>query len=79
MGKAMEEEFITLQRNQTWDLVPFFMDTNLIGCKWVYRIKYTPDGIIFKHKGRLVAKGFFQTPGVDYIETFSPVVKAPTI
>jgi len=79
MGKAMEEEFITLQHNQTWDLVPFSTDMNLIGCKWMYRIKYNPNGTILKHNARLVAKGFLQTPRVDYAETFSPIVKAPTI
>ena len=42
--KAMEEEFITLRHNHTWDLVPFSEDMNLIGCSWVYRIKYNPDG-----------------------------------
>ena len=52
---------------------------NLIGCRWVYRIKYNPNGTVLKHKTRLVAKGFLQPPGVDYAETFSLVVKAPTI
>jgi len=52
---------------------------NLIGCKWVFRTKYKADGSILKHKACLVAKGFLQTPGIDYLETFSPVVKAPII
>ena len=52
---------------------------NLAGCKWVYRVKYNADGSILKYKAQLVAKGFHQTPGVDYEETFIPVIKAPTI
>ena len=70
----MKEEFSALQCNNTWELVLASQDMNLIGCKWAFRTKYKVDGSILKHKARLVAKGFLQIPGIDYLETFSPVV-----
>ncbi|XP_021775485.1 uncharacterized protein LOC110739327 [Chenopodium quinoa] len=77
--KAMDEEFNSLIRNKTWNLVPPSTSKNVIGCKWVFRIKRHPDGTIKQYKARLVARGFHQRPGVDYNETFSPVVKPTTV
>ncbi|KAL5854234.1 hypothetical protein ACOSQ4_004036 [Xanthoceras sorbifolium] len=76
---AMQEEYHALMKNQTWNLVPAAASVNLVGCKWVFRVKYHQDGSIHKYKARLVAKGFHQTTGIDYSDTFSPVVKASTI
>ena len=76
--KAMSKEYDALVRNGTWELVSPTDITNLVGCKWVFRIKRNSDSSIDKFKTRLVAKGFHQRPGVDYLETFSPVIK-PTI
>ncbi|KAJ0491830.1 putative RNA-directed DNA polymerase [Helianthus annuus] len=75
----MQTEFEALKRNQTWTLVPPDNAPNLVGCKWVYRTKFKPDGSVDRLKARLVAKGFHQRPGLDYVETFSPVVKPATL
>lgn len=75
----MSSELDALMTNHTWDLVPKPPNHNIVGCKWIFRIKRNPDGTLNKYKARLVAKGFHQRPGVDYSETFSPVVKPATV
>lgn len=74
----MTDEFLALQRNNTWSLVSLPEGRKAIRCKWVFRVKENPDGSINKYKAHLVAKGFLQVAGFDFNETFSPVVK-PTI
>jgi hypothetical protein len=73
--EAMELEYDALMKNKTWHLVPPKRGINIIDCKWVFKIKYKEDGSLDKYKGRLVAKGFKQRYGIDYEDTFSPVVK----
>jgi histone deacetylase 1/2 len=75
----MENEVSALHKNKTWHLVPPKPGYNLIDCKWVFKVKRKADGTVDRYKGRLVAKGFKQRYGIDYEDTFSPVVKIATI
>jgi hypothetical protein len=73
--RVMEEEYATLLANHTWDLVPRPPGTNVVTGKCLFRHKLTSDGSLDRYKARWVLRGFTQRPGVDYDETFSPVVK----
>jgi hypothetical protein len=77
--KAMNEEFTALMQNGTWTLVSPQPNMNLVGCKWVFKIKRGADGSLEHYKARLVAKGFHKQHGIDYGEIYSPVVKPVTI
>lgn len=76
---AMQQEHQSLIDNKTWELVELPADRKAIGCKWIFKVKYRADGEIERFKSRLVARGFSQQPGVDYEETFSPVVSFTSI
>ena len=76
---AMGEEFNAQIRNRTFELVPPAPNQNVIATKWIFTLKYLPNGALDRYKARLVARGFTQQYGLDYSETFSPVVKSLTI
>jgi hypothetical protein len=76
---AMEEEFQALISNNTWTLVPRPPHANVVTGKWIFRHKLHSDGTLDRYKARWVLRGFTQRPGVDFDETFSPVVKPATI
>ncbi len=76
---AMQEEYDSLLVNNTWSLVPLPKGRKPISCKWVFKIKHGVDGEVEQYKARLVARGFTQTFGVDYNETFAPVAKFVSI
>ena len=78
-AQAIQEELEALQKNNTWKLVPLPKGKKVVGCKWIFFIKFKFDGSIDQYKARLVAKGFTQTYGIDYLETFSPVAKLNTM
>jgi hypothetical protein len=73
--EAMTEEYRALLGNDTWDLVPPPRNSNIVSGKWVFCHKLKPDGSLDPYKARWVLRGFSQEQGVDFDETFSPVVK----
>ncbi|XP_042974666.1 uncharacterized mitochondrial protein AtMg00820-like [Carya illinoinensis] len=76
---AMKEEIRMIEKNNTWELVAYPCSKDLIEVKWVYKTKLNPDGSLNKCKARLVAKGYSQSDGIDFNETYAPVVRLDTI
>ena len=69
----------SLKKNSTWEVVDLPEGKIPIGCRWVFTIKYIVDGTVEWCKARLVTKGYTQTYGIDYMETFAPVAKINTV
>ena len=66
-------------QNRTWEIVKLPPDKKAIGSGWVYKVKRNADGSIERYKGRLVAKGFSQRPGLDFTEVFAPTARQASI
>ncbi|RVX19280.1 Retrovirus-related Pol polyprotein from transposon TNT 1-94 [Vitis vinifera] len=77
--EAMKPEIDVIERNGTWKLTELPKTKKAIGVKWVFRTKFNSDGSTFKHKARLVVKGFAQVVGMDYGDAFAPVARHDTI
>eukprot|EP00794_Sanderia_malayensis_P002751 gene2751-biopygen2271 len=77
--KAIESEYKSLIKNETWELVDLPADKNLVGCKWVFKTKRNSDGSISRYKARLVAQGYSQEAGIDYDELYAPVARYNSI
>lgn len=77
--KAMTVEIDNMKETETFELVPPEEWQTPLGCRWVYKIKLNTDGTVLKFRARLVAKGNEQEEGIDFLETFSPVIRTATI
>lgn len=77
--EAINEEITALNDNKTWEIVKLPANKALVDSKWVFKVKTTPNSDKVRFKARLCARGFTQTKGVDYKETFSPTVRYDTV
>jgi hypothetical protein len=76
---AMLEEYMSILKNNVWDIVSRPRDKSMVSSKWMYKIKHTTDGSVEKFKARFVASGFTQKEGIDNDETFAPVARYTSI
>lgn len=76
---AIRDELRSLIQARTWRYVTKPVTANLVGCKWIFKLKRDKDGNITKFKARLVARGFTQVYGIDYAETYAPVARYSSI
>lgn len=76
---AIQEEITKLQALRTWEFTKLPAGKRTVGTRWVFKVKYTITGLIDRFKARLVAQGFSQTPGDDFLETFSPTIRAESL
>ena len=77
--KAIRTKLDSIKKINTWTFVDLPKGEKPIGCKWIFKKKYHPDGSIEKYKARLVAKGFTQKPNIDYFDTFAPITRISSI
>ena len=74
-NEAMMVELKTFESNGTWTLTTLPVSKHLVGCKWVYHIKYRSNGSLEHYEAHLVAKRYAQQEGINYLDTFSHVAK----
>ena len=76
---AVYEEMKSLIENDTWELTDKPPNKKVVGCRTVLRNKCDADGSHIRRKARVVAQGFSQRPGVDFMETFAPVARIESL
>jgi hypothetical protein len=76
---AMNEEIDSVIRNKTWTLCNLPPGKNCISSKWVFKVKLDGNNNIERYKCQIVARGFSQVAGLDFDETFAPVVRIESV
>ena len=74
-GEAIEDELDNLTNHNTWKYEELPVGKKAIGLKWVFKVNYNSNGSVERFKARLVAQGFSQVAGINFIETFAPTVR----
>jgi hypothetical protein len=77
--KAMKLEIHTLVGQRTWESVERPKHQNVLKGTWAFKLKRLPDGTAYRHKARFCARGDLQKEGIDFFETYAPVVQWSTI
>ena len=69
----------SIEENKTWALVDLPLGHRPIGLKWVYKLKRDEQGVVIKHKARIIAKGYIQQSEIDYDKVFAPVARMESV
>ena len=78
--QAILEELTAIKEAGTWELVNSLPNIcNIIGCQFVLQKKHGADSKVTRYKAQLIAQGFSQWEGIDYSETFAPIVKSASL
>lgn len=77
--EAIEKELQNLENHHTWEYEQLPNDCKAIGSKWVFKVKYHPNGSVARFKARLVVQGFLQVQGIAFLETFAPTVRRKSL
>ena len=75
----MTKKYLSIKKNDVWDIVPKPENKSVVSSKWIYKIKHAANGSIEKYKERFVARGFSHEEGIDYKETFALVARYTSI
>ncbi|KAF0740163.1 hypothetical protein Ae201684_004397 [Aphanomyces euteiches] len=77
--EATNTEYQAMLHNSVWELVPLPADRKALKCKWVWKAKYDADGSLERFKARLCLKGYLQIAGVDFTDTYAPVLRLDSL
>lgn len=77
--EAIADEYKSFEKNKAWSLTTLPDGKKAVKCKWVFKKKLGSEGQLLRYKCRLVAKGYSQEYGIDYTDTYAPVVRYSTI